>query len=106
MVEVDGGFLDRGYDEVANCGDVLMLLARYWIYERMRRTRLPLNSIQTAFFLLSVQSWPATVGVMVFGGMCRRPGPSLRGNFGCEGRDAGSRISPGSTNVSVAMVLG
>jgi hypothetical protein len=41
----------------------------------------------------------------VFGGMWRRPGPSLRGNFGCEGRDAGSRISPGSTNVSVAIVL-
>jgi len=68
-------------------------------------TRLPLNSTQTAFFLLSVQSCPATVGVIVFGGICRKPGPSLRGNFGCEGRHAGSRVSPGSTNVSVAIAL-
>jgi hypothetical protein len=96
--------LDCGYDEVADGGNILFLL----VIERERGkelTRLPLNSTQTAFFLLSVQSWPATVGVMVFGGMCRRPGPSLRGNLGCEGSDAGFRVSPGSTNVSVAIML-
>ena len=71
----------------------------------MKRTRPPLNSTQTAFFLLSVHSWPATVGVMVFGGMCRSPGPSLSGSFGCDGRDSGSSSSPGRTKRSIAIVV-
>jgi hypothetical protein len=72
---------------------------------REEHTRLPLNSTQTAFFRLSVQTWPATAEVMVFGGMCRRPGPSLRGRVGCDGRDPGSSESPGRTKVSVAIIV-
>jgi hypothetical protein len=44
-------------------------------------------------------------GVMVFGGICRNPGPSLRGFVGCEGRRLESRSSPGSTKVPVAIAI-
>src|SRR5690242_10690025 len=67
------------------------------------RTRPPLNSTQTAFFLLFVHSCPATVGVMVFGGICRKPGPSFRGNVGCDGSEDGSNSCPGRTNIVAAI---
>lgn len=68
-------------------------------------TRLPLNSIQAAFFLLSIHNWPATVDVIVFGGICLSPGPSFSGRVGCEGSMFVSIASPGRTNVSVAIVV-
>jgi hypothetical protein len=41
----------------------------------------------------------------VFGGMCRNPGPSLRGFVGCEGRILESSSSPGSTKLPVAIAI-
>lgn len=60
-------------------------------------TRPPLYSTHMEFFLRSVTSWPATVGTMTLGGMCRRPGPRRRGNFLCVGIREGSIVSPGRT---------
>ena len=52
-----------------------------------------------AFFLVSVVRAPAIVVVIVFGGMCRRPGPNVRGLFGFA--DVGNAdeeiLSPGRT---------
>ena len=62
-------------------------------------TRPLLYSTHVAFFLVSVARAPAIVVVMVFGGMCRRPGPNVRGLFGFA--DVGSAdegiLSPGRT---------
>ena len=41
----------------------------------------------------------------MFGGMWRNPGPSLRGNVGCKGRDSASRLSPGRTNLSIETAM-
>ena len=86
-------------------GIYLFLLAKYEKKAEIRHTRPPLNSIQAAFFLLSVHSWPATVGVMVLGGKCRSPGPSFKGNVGCEGKVSESRLSPGRTNLSMVTAM-
>ncbi len=43
--------------------------------------------------------------VIVFGGICRSPGPSFRGRVGCEGRISVLIVSPGRTKVSVAIVV-
>ncbi len=57
----------------------------------------PLYSTHIEFFLRSVVSCPATVGMRSFGGMRRRPGPSRRARSLCVGIAAGSIGSPGST---------
>jgi hypothetical protein len=76
------------------------------LHERKKiLTRPALYSTQTAFFFWSVQRSPATVGTIMFGGMCLSPGPSFKGNFGCEGKDEGSRRSPGRTKIDVAIVV-
>lgn len=65
-----------------------------------------LDSIQAAFFLLSVTSAPAIVVVMVFGGMCRRPGPSVSVFFlpVGVGQAAWGSSSPGRTTVADAAI--
>jgi hypothetical protein len=72
-----------------------------------RKLTLPvLNSIQAAFFLLSVAKAPAIVHVIVLGGTCRRPGPSVRVFFFPVGlgRASCGISSPGMTIVvEVAM---
>lgn len=59
-----------------------------------------------AFFLWSMHSEPARVVVMVEGGVCRRPGPSLRGMEGMEGigRTSDEMVSPGRTTWSVIVL--
>jgi hypothetical protein len=66
-----------------------------------------LYSTQAAFFLLSVVNAPAIVAVMVLGGMCRSPGPSVRGLF-CFcgfGRACEGITSPGRTTVAVVAIV-
>lgn len=67
---------------------------------RRMLTRPPLFSTQIAFLRLSMYSEPAMVGVMVEGGICRRPGPSFRGmeGFGDVGRRSEGISSPGNTS--------
>jgi hypothetical protein len=66
-----------------------------------------LYSTQAAFFLLSVVNAPAIVAVMVLGGMCRSPGPSVRGLFcfGGFGRACEGITSPGRTIVAVVAIV-
>jgi len=73
--------------------------------ERDRLTLPLLNSIQAAFFLLSVAKAPAMVVVIVFGGMCCRPGPRVRVFFLPVGTGRASRgiSSPGRTMVVVVV---
>lgn len=40
---------------------------------------------------------PATVALMVDGGRCRKPGPSLRAFDADVGSNSAGRVSPGST---------
>ena len=66
-----------------------------------------LFSTHIAFFFWSMRNGPATTDVMVEGGRCRKPGPSLSGIEGLEGigRTSEEIVSPGRTRVSVAMGL-
>lgn len=107
VVDVAGGVVDGGYDEVADGGDVLELFgfsSGYCVGSRGRGTRPLMCSTQIAFLRASVNSWPDTVGEMVLGGMRRRPGPSLSATSGRLVRRSGSRWSPGRTKASVAML--
>jgi hypothetical protein len=61
-------------------------------------TRFELYSTHIEFLAGLVMSWPATVGTMSEGGMCRSPGPRRRGFFGWEGIRDGSIVSPGRTS--------
>jgi hypothetical protein len=47
--------------------------------------------------LLSVVTVPAVVALMVDGGRCRRPGPSLRALEADVGSNESGSVSPGST---------
>jgi hypothetical protein len=66
-----------------------------------------LLSTHIAFFFWSIHRGPATVAVMVEGGTCRRPGPSLRGRLGLDGigRTSGQIVSPGRTSFCEAIGL-
>lgn len=70
-------------------------------------TRPPLLSTQIAFLRLSMQSAPAMVGVIVEGGMCRRPGPSFKGMEGLVdvGRRSEGISSPGNTSCVAIIVI-
>ena len=48
---------------------------------------------------------PARVGVIVDGGTCRKPGPSLSGAEGFDGTGSvpGEITSPGSTRVAIVV---
>jgi hypothetical protein len=107
VVDVGGGVVNGGYDEVADGGNVLVSARELRDNRRGRggRTRPELCSIQMAFLRASVQSCPGTVGEMVLGGMWRRPGPSFKGTSGRLGRREGSRWSPGRTKALVAMLM-
>ena len=54
-----------------------------------------------------MHSAPATTEVMVDGGVCRRPGPSLSARDGLEGigRMSGEMVSPGSMIVCVVVMI-
>ena len=68
-------------------------------------TRPLLLSTHIACFLRSTHKEPATVGVIVAGGACRKPGPSLSAVEGFEGagRILEEISSPGKTNIGVAI---
>lgn len=88
--------VDGGYDEVANGGIVLYLLVCLSVHSVLEQhTRPPLCSTHMAPLRLSVQSWPATTGVIVLGGICRSPGPSFI--VPLLGRSSESMESPGNT---------
>ena len=83
--------VNRGDYKVSNSWNVLQTIVSYVpSTDKGKLTRPPLNSTHIEFFLVSVHNCPATTGVMVFGGMCLRPGPSLIGRVGCEGSNSGS----------------
>lgn len=112
-----GGAGDGGYDEVACVGEVLVYVLDgfgVWGLGFGSRGRggftLPLlNSIEAAFFLLSVTRAPAMVAVTVSGGIWRRPGPIVNVFFlpvPC-GKALFGISSPGRTIVGeTAMVKG
>ena len=52
-----------------------------------------------------MQRGPAIVDIMVEGGTCRRPGPSLSSRFGLVGmgRISGEMVWPGRTSVLLAI---
>lgn len=60
-----------------------------------------LFSTHIAFFLASMQRAPASTVVIVDGGVCWSPGPSLRGKdgLGGSGRFSWVMVSPGKMNV-------
>jgi hypothetical protein len=70
-------------------------------------TRPLLNSIDAAFFLLSVTSAPAMVVTTVEGGMCRSPGPSFNVlRFPVPvGRMCAGISSPGRTSVAIILAV-
>ena len=90
-VEIGGGVMDCGDDEVVGLRTVLERKSRLGIWlcilflGRWMCTRPPLFSIQAAFFLGSTQREPEMSETIVDGGMRRRPGPSLSGRAGLEG---------------------
>lgn len=104
MVVVGGGVVDSCEDQVGGLGDILKtpnwLLGAVEDFE-LYHTRPLLLSTHIAFFLWSIQSVPAIVGVIVAGGVWRRPGPSLSGTEGLDGvgRSSADIPSPGKTNV-------
>jgi hypothetical protein len=67
------------------------------VLNKERLTRPPLYSTHTAFFLLSAVTVPAMVALIVDGGRCRRPGPSLRALEADVGSKELGSVSPGST---------
>ena len=54
-----------------------------------------------------MHSEPAITEVMVDGGVCRRPGPSLSARDGLEGmgRMSGEMVSPGSMTCCVVVMI-
>lgn len=71
------------------------------LYSRVIPTLPLLFSTHIAFFLRSIHKSPATVLVMVDGGVCLSPGPSLSGSddFWGTGRTSSERTSPGITRL-------
>jgi hypothetical protein len=74
---------------------------------KRKSTRPLLNSIDAAFFLLSVTSAPAMVVTTVDGGMCRSPGPSFNVlRFPVPvGRICAGISSPGRTSVAIIITV-
>lgn len=66
---------------------------------RILLTRPLVVSTRMAFFCRSTRNWPATVGMISFGGAWRRPGPSFSGFLGCDGMSEASISSPGRTYI-------
>ena len=75
------------------------------MYESSHCTLPLLFSTHIAFFLWSMLRAPASVGVIVDGGTCRRPGPSLSGTevFDGTGSTSAEIVSPGSTRVTIVI---
>lgn len=101
---VGGGVVDSGEDEVRGLGDILWTpsyLVGPFESLKLYHTRPLLFSTHIPFFLWSMQRVPAIVGVIVAGGVCRRPGPSLRGIEGLDGvgKSSAEMSSPGKTSV-------
>lgn len=110
VVDVGSALADGADDELADpwdvlCGPAHVSLSPAGLGPRGTRTRPAKVSTRSAFFCLSVTSWPAMVGTTALGGTWRRPGPSRSGFFGCEGMREASILSPGRTKTGSEAML-